>query len=267
MLFSGAALRGDEAVEPEVPPELRFIYDEYMNRMDWEKKVAETPGITKPLYDYLWKCVEGEFDVDIGLVLSALAKRPDLTQEQLKGITNRLRLLAAGSVENLSSDEMNFLLSSVQFLKRQPSPENEDLLLRLLEQDNQSLKSVAAHTLAKIGTRKAVEPMRRFVESRMNQIDPALRAAAIAKRPEDSLLAAQRELLQRVNDDERKADRANKPDFNSDTANGVRRQDPAVLSKTADDGDGKTKWIISIIIGCGITLWLLRSRFGNSDIK
>lgn len=217
-LFLSATLNGAETSEPETPAELRFIFDEtrYMTpqeRLDRKKKMAEMPGITTPLYDLLWKRVEGKYDVDIGQILIALASRPDLTEDQLKRITDRIRTLAAGSVSNLSADETNFLWMGVQVLKKYPSPEHEDLALMLLEKDDESLKSNAALTLGKIGTRKSVDPMRRFVDSRMNQIDPALRAAAIAKRPEDPLLAAQRELIQRVNAAERKVARDHKSGF------------------------------------------------------
>ena len=160
----------DWAILMLTPRELNFIFKDpnYMTRqerLNWNKQFQETPDLTNKLYELLWHYVANEGYV--GPIFSALGRRSDLSPDQLKRITDRMRTLSAGSVATLQRDKRSFLYGGLGILVKYPSPEHEDLALMLLEKDDWTLKTMAAITLGKIGAEKSVEPVRRYVECRL----------------------------------------------------------------------------------------------------
>lgn len=263
-LVSGALTRGAEVMEPTTPKELRFIFADrhYMTdqaRLDWASRLSETPDITNKLYDLLWKYADTSYSNEIGWILFALGQRSDLSEAQLKKITDRIQSLAVGSIEKLPMEEQNFVSMGVRLLQKYPSSEHENIALMLLGKGDWLVTPSAAITLGKIGTKKSVEPLRQYVDSKTQMIEPSLRAAALARGSKDPLLAAQLELLARVQADERKSARGNKSGSDRPRADKARSPEDTAQANSSD-GHGWTAWVIAAIIACGVIVWILRSR-------
>ena len=168
------------------------------NLLDRDRRMAEIPDVTNKLCDLLWKFVEVKDGLGISIITYALGKRSDLTNSQLKAIMDRIQLLSVGSLDGYSLDDMFFVGGGVYLFRDHPSQEIEDLANLLLKKKSKYIKICAAQTLAKIGTRKSVEPMRQYVEDSSLSLDPAWRTASSEKMSKAAPEVAQQELLQRL---------------------------------------------------------------------
>lgn len=256
----GVAL-ADEIPYPKVPEELRFVYqDSTYTDSESERILVETPGITDGLYDLLWQFVEVKDETQIRLTLNALGRRRDMNKVQLKGITDHIRSLSIGSLAKLPEDEWSFFRDGIHLLKSFPSPEHEDLALMLLEKDNDGVKVVALGVLSEIGTRKSVEPVRRFMDTRWQQIDPSLIPATLGPGVKEYLQGSEARLLARIGAAEPKTARENTsdPDQPLDAKKSMAAK--KVVQVTAKDKSGWQVWTAILIVVIGMAVWFLRSR-------
>ena len=182
------------AVSPEeirLPEDLMYVFEQpplygtKEERADFwaqqKKKILETPNITNRLYEILWPSVEaGRLDL-FQMIFSAFSVRGDLSPEQLRMITARMKEKATSSVAGTVSSDQSFVECSAALLGRYPSTAHEDLLLPLLKIGDEWWARAAAISLGKIGTRRSIEPLRKLVKMRAERVDPKMRDAAIAR--------------------------------------------------------------------------------------
>lgn len=153
------------------PEELRFVFtgdsDAYRmsedERSQLKEQILVTPDFSNRIYELLWEYVDLRASGEIGTALSALGVKADLKPDKLKRITDRLWELANHGFEGLDLADQNFLNGGVIMLGGFPSPENEDLALKIYETGEWWLQESAVVTLGKIGTKKSLEHVRQFV--------------------------------------------------------------------------------------------------------
>ncbi|GAA5127529.1 hypothetical protein GCM10023212_32560 [Luteolibacter yonseiensis] len=152
-------------------------YDAMKMRMEQEENEREnfilhTPGITPYLMFLLNKEYESRGTSFISIMV-AISKRNDLGEVNLKKITDEMnRILATPSDKLNASRETTFLIGGVNILRKFPSPENEDLAIRVLTRtDRRSWRNgklAAAETLAIMGTKRSLphlEQAQKWAES------------------------------------------------------------------------------------------------------
>jgi hypothetical protein len=182
-----------------------------------------------------------------------------LTDAQLKAIKDRIQSLSVGSLDDPSQEDMFFVGNGIFILKNYPSQEIEDLALLLLQNRSYYIKTCAAKTLAKIGTKKSVEPMQQYVDASLQTLDPALRAASGGGMSKASPKIAQQELLQRLRGLELAAGRRNPSDSKQSVEAKSQLTDIAAQT-SASDKSGWSMWVIGISSMCGLIWWIVRSR-------
>lgn len=180
LLFLALIAVADYAYTAEkvsIPPDVDyFIKDERYTtkeeRVNWQQRLNDTPGIADRLFDVLWQCFAYPGDLT-AMVTNALMEIRELPPHQLQTLSKMLRQLAeSGQVSQISPDKRG-LFGTMCLLRRAPTAENEDLALLLLECDDSLVRSQAATTLGWIGTERSVGPMKRhFDPFRKIKTDP-----------------------------------------------------------------------------------------------
>ena len=276
MLFLHSGILAAE-IEDERPPEdLRFIFNIHsdigyvmtdVEHEEWLRKLRETPDATNRLYDLLWKYVDHRYENEIGGALFALGIRGDLSKEQLKRITDRMRAIVSGPLDKLGLDEQNFIYVGTGMLGNYPSPEHENFALEMLSKNDWSLKMAAARTLGRIGSRKSLEPVRKFYKSQMANVDQKMTDEMIARYGPlkvDCLTEALQNLERRVKTLERKSSRGAggyQEDFETEggTANPANSKSPGLQNKSIVA-------IISGVILSSIAVWRFLKRRRDIDL-
>jgi|GEM_PF-6671266 len=90
--------------------------------------------------------------------------RDDIPPVQLNKITDEMRRLAGMNIKEVQKVGVLNMLYGVRILERYPSSEHEDLALLLLDSEDSVIRSNAATTLGRIGTKRSVEPMRKHYD-------------------------------------------------------------------------------------------------------
>lgn len=272
-LFIGISceLRAIEPQDIHPPEDLMYVFEfpplygtKDQDSAFWaeqRQRIFATPDITNRLYDLLWPTVEaGRIDL-FQMIFRALRIKADLTPEQVRRITDKLREEAIPDPTGANYTRQWFVESAIGMLSAYPSSDHEDLLLSLLEKGDEGWRVAAARSLGHIGTRRSIESVRRLAEIRAKRGDPKMTAemtARYGKLNGDSVAAALSNLERRVAISERKLTRDNLRDERD-----LKSKDG--ISKPADSkSPGKQiKFISAIIvsafmIGVGIYYFLTR---------
>ncbi len=183
-----AASGGLRAVSPEdlrPPDDLMYVFERppmYGSKDEFtaffseqRKKILEAKDITDRLYDLLWPAVEAGREDLYQPIFRALRIRGDLAPDQLDKIAERVRETATPAVANTSTTERYFVESAASMLGSYPSPKHEELLLSLLTMGDECWSRAAAGSLAESGSKRSIEPLRRWMAERAAQGDPKIR--------------------------------------------------------------------------------------------
>jgi hypothetical protein len=225
------------------------------------KRILETPDITNRLYDLLWITVEaGRIDL-FQMIFSALRIKADLTPDQVRRITDKMREEATPDATGKNHTKQWFVESAVGMLSAYPSPDHEDLLLSILEKGDEGWSRAAARSLGHIGTRRSIEPVRKLVESQAKRVDPKMVAEMTARYGTlkgDPLVTTLSNLERRVAISERKSTRDNLRDERDfESKDGI--SNPA--DSKSPGKQMKPIWAIivsALMIGVGIYYFLRR---------